>query len=152
MTNDKQFIRVIQHCTTVCVTVQGQRDGYQYYYSIYCQTLGRFGGCQKLGRFGICRVLSRRGQLAKASAWVMRPQTSGVSTWISLEWCYIARMSAMVSLAYAHVHCYSTVDNPWTCYSHVWKKTIPPVSTHALWPLGVVTWWAINHVGVDSAQ
>ena len=66
-------------------------------------------------------------------------------------------MAMMVSLAYAHVHCYTTVDNPWACYGTYRRKRLTPflpVGMQSLLPVAfdVVTWWAIKHVGVDSTQ
>ena len=57
-------------------------------------------------------------------------------------------MATMVSLAYAHVHCYTTIDDPWACYGAYRRKRPTPVGSHCY--LGVVTW--CNHVGVDSTQ
>ena len=62
-------------------------------------------------------------------------------------------MGMMVSLAYDHVHFYTTVNDLWACCGVYQRKRLMPfllVGSHCcLWPLGVVTWWAIN---VDSTQ
>ena len=44
-----------------------------------------------------------------------------------------SRMAAMVSLAYAHVHCYPTVDNPWVLQRF---KTFSQKATDAIPPNG----------------
>ena len=54
-------------------------------------------------------------------------------------------MATIVSLAYAHVHCYLTVDE--LCHATARKTTNAAFSSVAV--VGVVKWWAINHVGVD---
>ena len=46
-------------------------------------------------------------------------------------------MATIVSLAYAHIHCYLTVDDLWACYSAFLKKqpTPFPPSGQPLWHL-----------------
>ena len=75
-------------------------------------------------------------------------QSSGVS-----NMDFSRMLLAMASLAHVHVDCHPTQPSMLQHFSEKLTDAIPPMlAAISQWPLGVVTWWGINHVDMDSTQ
>ena len=62
-------------------------------------------------------------------------------------------MAVMVSLAYAPIPCFPTINDLSVTTAHFGESNQCHSSQWvAIVAFGVVTWWIINHEGVDSTQ